>query len=152
MITFTKPTKRDACAAYLKAIADSRKGPQINPHPTEQRRREHGRIMVRDAGKRIKFARASNRFCVLPLDQLRGLPECGINTADPGVYFLWYGPELIYIGKGVYVGDRIHRHRKDGVKPFTHATYLRGPDEFIRGFEADYVHRYHPPFNFTGTG
>jgi hypothetical protein len=147
-----KTRKHQASAEFVKTLADGRKGPQMRPHPTEKSRYWMAQWEMREAGKRTMLARANNKFRVLPLDQLRGLPRATSDNGEGGVYFLWFGPELIYIGKGVRVGDRIHRHRKDGVRPFTHATYLPGPDQLIRDFESDYVQRYHPPFNFTGTG
>lgn len=42
---------------------------------------------------------------ILPLEDLRKLPEAG--DCDSGVYFLWIGNELQYIGMSTNVGERL---------------------------------------------
>jgi hypothetical protein len=111
-----------------------------------KRRRDH---LVDAAGKAM--SRCYRRFKVLPLDQLRGLPAALPSTARSGVYFLWFGPELVYIGKSVCIGDRIFYHRVMH-KEFTHATFERGHPECIRELEGDYVLRYRPLLNLTSSG
>jgi hypothetical protein len=90
---------------------------------------------------------------ILPLDQLRALPrdeppDCG------GVYFLWRGPQLLYIGLSRYLGERLAQHlwAKIGLRsgkriPFTHYTYKAMPDSEIENFESDYILAYVPPYN-----
>lgn len=43
---------------------------------------------------------------ILPLDDLRRLPRP--RDFDAGVYFLWDGPELAYIGKSGNIPDRLY--------------------------------------------
>jgi hypothetical protein len=96
--------------------------------------------------------RCYDRFRVLPLDQLRGLPVLkSFDTTHCAVYFLWFGPELVYVGKAVNVGHRIYQHRM-ARKEFTHATYERGHHDCVRDLEADYVRRYTPLLNLTSSG
>ena len=110
------------------------------------------RGFIRDNHKRKRsssqkrFDRLMARKCVLAVDQLRALPPLN-NTNDQrsGVYFLWRGPRLIYIGKGNYVGSRLQCHRKR--KVFTHATFLEVAMECNRIYEIDYIRAYWPPEN-----
>lgn len=100
----------------------------------------------RERKRRFRRDRCFNRFRVLPLDQIRGLPIADKSTTDSGVYFLWNGPQLTYIGKGNCVRDRLSFHAKKG-KYFTHATYELLLDSCARLCEADYINRYWPPLN-----
>jgi hypothetical protein len=96
------------------------------------------------------WRRERKRFGVLPLDQLRGLPEARFGTSASGVYFLWRGPRLQYIGKAFSVGSRIKAHAL--IKDFTRATYMPAHTENIRKFEQEHCLRYLPPLNLTRTG
>lgn len=86
---------------------------------------------------------------VRPLDQLRGLPRVD-DRNDSGVYFLWYGPALMYVGQSICVATRVAQHR--GNKLFTHATYEREHEAWIRNNEQGYCLRYEPPLNMTRLG
>lgn len=98
--------------------------------------------------ERIKGAdRRIARFRVLPLDQLRGLPEAAV--CESGVYFLWNGPELIYIGQSESVATRVGQHRYFG-KRFTRATF-EAHCKLRSSFEGEYIRRYEPPLNVMGT-
>lgn len=48
---------------------------------------------------------------VLPLEQIRELPEAG--PYDGGIYFLWLKGELVYIGKSRQVQERITQLKQD---------------------------------------
>lgn len=102
-----------------------------------------------ERGKKRRFIRQRcfNRFRVLELDQLRGLPRADGEIRCSGVYFLWRGPKLIYIGKTQNeIHWRLVFHRNSG-KPFTHATYEAMEGSCARWCETDYIKRYWPPFN-----
>jgi hypothetical protein len=86
------------------------------------------------------------RFRVLPLDQLRGLRRVDDRDAGCGVYFLWKGPRLIYIGKTNGIGYRLTCHWREG-KRFTHATIEDTPEQLAREFERPYVLAYKPRLN-----
>jgi hypothetical protein len=101
---------------------------------------------------------------VLPRDQLRVLPS-GDPPFESGLYFLWCGPVLIYIGISKYLSDRLRGHAacRDGLRrgkqmPFTRHTYMElqvFDDGFLnqrkllalQDLEAVYIHAYLPPFN-----
>jgi hypothetical protein len=54
---------------------------------------------------------------ILPLEELRKLPEP--QPFDAGIYFLWDGDELAYVGKSTHIMERadrqhrIHRYASD---------------------------------------
>jgi hypothetical protein len=108
------------------------------------------RFKAKEKGISARNDRWRKRLIVLPLDQLRGLPVMDSRTTGSGVYFLWIGPLLYYIGRSVNLGLRYDEHRKK--KRFTHATYLPFHREWISYMEEDYVRRYRPPNNKTSHG
>jgi excisionase family DNA binding protein len=101
----------------------------LGVHPeTVARERRRGRLPWRRIGGQIRFtqedADAYRRRAegaalpnwppipVLGIDELRALPPA---TSDEslnasGVYFLWLGEALVYIGQSTAVGDRVQRH------------------------------------------
>jgi hypothetical protein len=90
----------------------------LTPRAIRFLRQEH----ERKKKHRFRRERCFSRFRVLELDQIRGLPKAGSSTRDSGVYFLWNGPRLMYIGKASAVHDRLADHKRKQ-KPFTHATF-----------------------------
>lgn len=102
---------------------------------------------------------------ILPLEELRKLPEA--EQYDSGIYFLWGGDELLYIGKSRTILDRIQRltqARRAGVLyaashknvPFDRYTALvletgmfASPelDAKLRLHERAYINAYQPPYN-----
>lgn len=89
---------------------------------------------------------------LLPLDALRGLTREAPD--DSGIYFLWRGPQLIYIGATAYLSDRLPMHRKAQLQlcrgrrlPFTHWTCLVLPLSRFPRLEHRYIQAYEPPFN-----
>lgn len=104
-----------------------------------------------------------------PLERLRAFPESG--RYDAGVYFLWRGQQLLYIGKSRNIGQRIIHHtrarralegeyRKNKRIPFQRHTCivldsqpivpdLEKLDAQLRDFERAYIAAYEPPYNCT---
>jgi len=102
---------------------------------------------------------------ILPLEQLRALPES--EQFDSGIYFLWGGPELLYIGKSRNIPDRIQRltqarrgsplyQSTHKAVPFDRHTALvlekgmiaePGLDAKLRLHERAYINAYLPPYN-----
>lgn len=98
-------------------------------------------------GGATAYERGMKRFALLALDQLRGLPTV-TDQCESGVYFLWNGPELVYIGMSSMVAIRVDQHK--GGKHFTHATYQRVSWRCVDKYEANYIWHYSPPFNSKG--
>jgi len=104
---------------------------------------------------------------VLTLDELRSLPE---QSNAGGIYFLWKGSQLQYIGKSGQIWQRLNSHywaltfgwastSKRKQIPHDRATCLdvvsgwcRPPDmdEKLRPLERAYIAHYQPPYNFLG--
>jgi hypothetical protein len=103
---------------------------------------------IEGAGARLR--RGMKRLTPRPLDQLRGLPRVTNGRNGSGIYFLWWGPQLLYIGQSVEVGYRIQQHRKQ--KDFTHATWLMTAEECLRRAEQSYVTYHRPILNRTNLG
>lgn len=88
---------------------------------------------------------------VLPLDRLRTLPEA---KAEPGIYFLWRGPQLLYIGQCDSMDRRIQVHflcrkgkRQGRYYPYTRHTAMPFPEEGLDSIEYPYIQAYRPPYN-----
>jgi hypothetical protein len=90
----------------------------------------------------LRLRRALKTFRALPLDQLRALPPPYIVGQHPGVYFLWHGPALVYIGKSNNCVARISQHMSN--IQFTRYTYLSAPEDLARAFERIYIQIYRP--------
>lgn len=98
----------------------------------------------------VTRARLARKFAgVMPADQLRALPTD--EQAEHAVYFLWLGPQLIYVGQTIQAQTRFEQHYASG-KRWSRATMLAVPHGWGRTVEADYVRRYRPPLNRTSSG
>jgi len=89
---------------------------------------------------------------ILPLEQLRALPA-EFGDYDGGIYFLWLGEELQYIGKSRQLCNRLNYHK---VKFDRCTLLLIVSDERIHDFSKDpemqrleraYIAHYQPPHN-----
>lgn len=93
------------------------------------------------------YDRGMARFAVLALDQLRGLPEV-TDQGECGVYFLWNGPRLIYVGMSQTVAVRVGQQKME--KPHTRATFERVSWRCVAQYEKKYIWHYGPPLNIMG--
>lgn len=103
---------------------------------------------------------------VLPLDELRTLP--GPQEFDSGVYFLWAGDELMYIGKSrELLGRHVYQMQVNRNHPFNQSTTAKyiphdrmtclviesgmicqpGLDGRLLNLERVYIATYEPPYN-----
>lgn len=117
-------------------------------HTTPEHIRKKAAAYKPTTAEQIKGAdRDYARFRIMPLDQLRGLPRVS-NQMESGVYFLWRGPMLVYIGQSQSVGFRVGQHRYFR-KQFTHATFAAYGNRLI-DFEGRYIRHYEPLLNIKG--
>ena len=95
----------------------------------------------------------------MTIEDLRALPNAapGYGMAFVGVYFLWDGTELVYIGKSENVPKRIAEHMCAGRKRFTSVTCLRAVSQRsaaaigeIDSIESCYINLYRPRYNKGG--
>lgn len=115
-----------------------------DPPPRRMTSIDRHRRMMRDHLARV----------VLPLDQLRGLPNA-IRYKGHGIYFLWNGPQLVYIGQSKDVWGRMDVHTrmhewwntKAKTKQFTAATVSHVPLGMLKEIESEYIEKYEPPYN-----
>lgn len=88
----------------------------------------------------------------MPLDMLRAIGSVG---SGPGIYFLWRGPALIYIGRSVNVPARLLAHDYAGtwrnrggkVIPWDRATAFACRRFDLEDVEKLYIRAYRPQFN-----
>lgn len=102
----------------------------------------------------IGFDRSPLPSGVLPADMLRALPGEGEPPLEAGVYFLWRGPMLVYVGQSCCLQNRLTDHElaRDGVRPakripFSRRTWLTCRADQREKIEALYIRAYRPPYN-----
>lgn len=113
-------------------------------------------IMIRDRieiGRRLRgFKDVTLPRGLLPLDQLRAAM---MDERNSGVYFLWRGPQLVYIGRSVHVPNRAYQHAMAGtilnpkgkVMPWTRVSAFSCSRDELADVELAYILAYRPPYN-----
>lgn len=67
---------------------------------------------------------------------------------DPGVYFLFKNGELRYVGKAVYIDERLYQHYLGHTQDwFTHYSAVWVPRNAQENVERFYIHQFKPPEN-----
>ncbi len=69
-----------------------------------------------------RIRKSCTHISVLSLDAMRVLPEA--TEQDSGLYFLWLGESLQYIGKSKYLQQRVQFQREGKVIPFDRHSCL----------------------------
>ena len=67
-----------------------------------------------------------------------------------GVYFLYAGDELVYIGQSKNVVGRVASHCSDEYKEFTTYSFIDVPYHKLREVEAELISKYRPRYNKAG--
>ena len=79
-----------------------------------------------------------------------GVPKDGyrqnMGPAMSGIYFLFCGDELQYIGKASNLSQRLWRHFVDRPN-WDHVTWIEAPVECCEEVEHYYIHEFNPPQN-----
>lgn len=82
---------------------------------------------------------------ILPLEKLQALPRVpSVAAVVSGVYFLWHGQRLVYIGQSKSVVHRLASHRSKPPAPFDSATFLQIPHPWQLAIEQLYIEAYLP--------
>jgi len=68
----------------------------------------------------------------------------------PGVYFLYDGDNLVYVGQSRHIPSRISQHLRKKELSFSRVEVLSAPVENLRDLEAECIARYLPRDNKTG--
>jgi hypothetical protein len=66
--------------------------------------------------------------------------------AVPGIYALFNGPRLVYIGMSANVGLRLRGHYMSE-KLYSHTAFMPIPDYAFKAMEAAHIHALSPPLN-----
>jgi hypothetical protein len=121
--------------------------------------RKHGwRFVINAKGRVIVALAERNRKigpplqeplpAILAIDDLRKLSRDIPVRQGGGVYFLWCGDELLYIGQTMRFGQRIGDHEYQARIPFEWSTFIVCPDQGARvELEEAYIRLYRPPYN-----
>lgn len=112
--------------------------------------------------------REATVFEVLSVDQVKALPDTGDAR---GVYFLWDGDTLQYIGQSMEIGNRVTDHERNYIygrlrsrptkrikfdrftalsideRPFANAREIERLRNRMLIMERAYIEKYRPPFN-----
>jgi predicted GIY-YIG superfamily endonuclease len=80
----------------------------------------------------------------LPLDRLRAMPEVLPSSTHAGVYFLWDGDALVYVGQSRKVSHRVAQHNRKPPAPFRRATFIRVAYPWCLAIEQLYIDAYLP--------
>lgn len=83
---------------------------------------------------------------MVPLRQedLKRLLEVTPAAAFSGVYFLWDGERLVYVGQSRNIAKRVATHYRNPPAPFSRATYLSVPHPWQLAIEQIYLEAYVP--------
>lgn len=83
----------------------------------------------------------------LPIEKLREIRQSweGKGPAEEGVYFLWLGEDLQYVGKSVNIDDRLFQHWQS--KAFDHFCFVSVPRLYLAELETKYIRALKPPLN-----
>ncbi len=75
------------------------------------------------------------------IEKLRQLPP----PIGPGIYFLYKGSSLVYIGQGIRAAARAYTHWPE--RDFDRVFVLECQTESLDWFESYYIHKLKPPEN-----
>jgi hypothetical protein len=89
-----------------------------------------------------RFVPKALRGRPLLLSEIRQLPELSI-----GIYFLFQGDALQYIGQSSAVYERVSTHRRQRKIPFDNWRFVNTTLAELDTVEATYIHAFRPPYN-----
>ena len=79
------------------------------------------------------------------LEQLA--PHRQSNTASSGIYYLFQGDEVVYIGQSMDLTRRLVQHRMNGEIAFDSFAAVKFPAEHLDYYEAMAIRHHAPRFN-----
>ncbi len=69
----------------------------------------------------------------------------------PGVYLLFWGEEIVYVGQSIHPYGRIHQHDKEKLKSFDSFRILHCREKHLNYWERKLIRRFDPKYNRTHT-
>lgn len=70
-----------------------------------------------------------------------------IEEYHPGIYFLFRGEEIVYVGKSLWATARVFVHQRDKDKDFDSFTILSFLAEQLDDKELEYICKFRPVYN-----
>lgn len=64
-----------------------------------------------------------------------------------GVYYLWDGERVLYVGASLHVETRLRRHANEGLIPFIQAFFDACSPEELAGKECEAIREFRPVLN-----
>lgn len=64
-----------------------------------------------------------------------------------GIYFLFDGEDIVYVGQSTEVELRIQKHRKEGRKKFDSWNFIECPATWLDDMETDCIIHFDPKYN-----
>jgi hypothetical protein len=95
-------------------------------------------------GKRVSAKEAA----AIPdsLADLNGIIDVSAFILPPGIYFLYLGDELQYIGQSIEPSARVVQHKKKG-KKFDRIFFMPAPVDSLLQIESDLIKKHRPSLN-----
>lgn len=78
------------------------------------------------------------------------LSEMGESFAQPGIYFLWQGEVVVYVGQSKHVTNRILKHAVDKLKTFDGVSSIPCPRKALLKTERYFIEALLPKYNRCG--
>jgi hypothetical protein len=87
----------------------------------------------------------------LAIAEITDLQVLQINGAQPGVYFLCFEEEVVYVGKSKIVLNRILTHLAEQTKEFDQQRiyFLPTPEKMLSKVEKDFIISLKPKYNLS---
>ncbi len=68
-------------------------------------------------------------------------------TTVTGIYFLWAGSRIVYVGQSKKIGQRLCQHIADKTKKFNRFSYVRCDLRRLNSWERHYIDALVPVYN-----
>lgn len=68
-------------------------------------------------------------------------------TNVTGIYFLWHGAMVVYVGQSKTIAQRVYQHIQDGTKAFDGLSWIACEPKHLNGLERRFIERLLPRYN-----
>jgi hypothetical protein len=100
---------------------------------------------IKKGQKRNVLSKVKGLHIPLSIAEILSLPRTRLQVS--GVYFLFLGEQLQYIGQTTIARERLKQHRNGGLIPFDDWHFLPAVWKDLGVIEELYIREYDPPFN-----
>ena len=81
------------------------------------------------------------------MEEIKDLKRYEVLESDVGVYFLYKGDEIVYVGQSICVWRRINTHIQEGFKDFDSYSVLPCDEDKLQETEMFYIFALQPKYN-----